>query len=184
MSDYRIVQPTKEDVNELAEMHAQSWLDAYPNENAGVSEDFVQKRAGQFMSPEGNKKRLAYINESYANPDYFFRIAKDNQGKIVGFVDARRDENSHELNGLYIDKSEYGSGLAMELAEPALEWLGKEHDIKVTVVEYNGRAQAFYKKLGFELVPGTQHFHKDTPMPVVDMLRKGDRRMKKWRKAT
>ena len=172
MSNYVIAQPKVEDADELAQMHAMSWLEAYPNEKASVTVEYIRDYIERFTSEEGQTKRKAYIDESYINQDYFFRIARNNRGKIVGFVDARRSAEEFELNGLYIDKSEYGSGLAMELAEPALQWLGKEHDIKVTVVSYNLRAQNFYKKLGFKLLPGKVRFHNNTPLTVVDMERK------------
>lgn len=171
MTKYIITQPTEADADGLINMHVRSWLVTYPSEENGVSEDFVRDRVKRFTTSEGQEKRRDYIRESYSNPDYYLRVAKDETGTVVGFVDARRGA-TNELCGLYIDSSAYGSGLATELAEPALEWLGKGKDIMVTVVAYNGRAQAFYRKLGFALVAGSERPYKDTPIRVVDMVRK------------
>jgi len=56
-----------------------------------------------------------------------------------------------------------------------LNWFGNKDDISLTVVVYNGRAQSFYQKLGFEVIPGSKHFHKGTVITVVDMIRKGEK---------
>lgn len=173
MSKYTITQPTEADTDGLIDMHVRSWLATYPSEENGVSEEFVQGRVKRFTTSDGQEKRRGYIRESHSNPDYYLRIAKDTEGTVVGFVDARRGA-THELCGLYIDSSTYGSGLAAELAEPALEWIGKDKDITVTVTTYNGRAQAFYRKLGFTLVEGSERIYKDTPMHIVDMVRRGE----------
>lgn len=171
---FEIMRPTQDDVEGLIEMHAQSWLDAYPNPEYDVSREFIEEHVKRFTSDEGRAKRAAYVKESYENPDYYLRIVKDSDGKIIGFVDARKG-SVPELCGLYIDKTAYGSGLARVLAEPALRWIGQENDIKLTVVAYNDRAQAFYKKLGFEAVPESDKSHDNIPLNVIDMIRKGDK---------
>lgn len=171
---YEIVQPTVEDAEGLVAMHGQSWLDAYPNDEHGVSREFIQEHVDQRASKEGIEKRRQYIQESYTNPDYYFRIAKNSQGEVVGFVDGRKGEKN-ELNGLYIDKAEYGKGLAQQLCDGILAWFSDKDDIYLTVVTYNGRAKTFYQKLGFEIIPGSEHLHKGTVIPVVDMIRKGEK---------
>lgn len=174
MSNYTISIPEQSDRDGLIAMHVQSWLDTYPNEAAGVSAEYIKERVKVFSSEEGREKRAEYIREAHENPDYYLRIAKDAQGAVVGFVDARRGELV-ELRGIYIDKSAYGSGLAMELTEPALEWLGDDQEITVSVASYNQRAIAFYEKLGFVQVNGTKRLHKDTPIEVMDMKREAKR---------
>ena len=61
----------------------------------------------------------------------------------------------------------------MELAQPAMEWLG-DGEVIVNVISYNTRAQKFYEKLGFEVMPGSEKQYRDTPMLTVDMIRKGE----------
>jgi len=174
MSKFIITSPNIDDARGLAEMHTRSWIDVYPNEEAGVSLAFIKKYVVKFTNNDGIAKRTAYIREGKTNPDYLLRIAKDQAGKIVGFVDSRKRDGTFELNGLYIDTSAYGSGLALELANLALDWLGRNNEIKVTLVVYNERAKHFYEKLGFEYVPGSETIHNNTPLTVMDMIRKGD----------
>jgi RimJ/RimL family protein N-acetyltransferase len=174
MTVYTIQKASQDDLDGLIAVHTQSWLDAYPNEKEGVSYDFISNHVKSFSTETGREKRAGYIQESHDNPDYYLRIAKDSERTVVGFVDAQRGDTP-ELCGLYIGKSAYGSGLARQLVEPALAWLGTTNDIKLTVVSYNHRAQAFYRKLGFEPVPGSNKFYNNKPLTVIDMIRKGDK---------
>lgn len=167
---YSIQQPVVADAEELVAMHGQSWLDTYPAEEHGVSLEYVQKSIEERATPESLEKRRDYIRESHTNQDYYLRIARNSEGRLVGFIDGRKGE-VNELTGLYIDKSEYGKGLAQELCKGLLEWLGDEKDIQLTVVDYNDRAQKFYNKMGFEKIEGSEYIYKDV-MPVIKMVRK------------
>lgn len=171
---YAIVQPAIEDAEELVSMHGQSWLDAYPSDEYGVSREFIQQAVDKRATKQGLEIRRGYINEGLSNPSYYLRIAKNSEGEIVGFIDGRKEEKN-ELSGLYIAKSEYGTGLAQQLCDGIMEWFGKEEDIYLTVVTYNGRAQKFYRKNGFIVIPDTERLYKDTILPVVDMIRKGEK---------
>lgn len=171
MHQYIISQPTKDDASALAAMHSQSWLDTYPNDNLGISIEYIKNRIADRVSDEGIKKRQAFIQESYDNPAYFLRIAKDYTGKIVGFIDGRLKDDHYELSGLYTIKETYGSGLGKSLWNVYLAWTGDEKDIILTVATYNERARAFYAKLGFQDMPGTNRYFDESIIPVVDMKR-------------
>ena len=172
---YTVKQPTVDDRDGLIAMHRQSWLDAYPDEAAGISREWVEEyTANGMLSPEGVAFREKLIREASENPDYYIRIATDETGRIAGFVDARRDE-APELCGLYIDKADYGSGLAVKLAEPAIDWLGRENEQFLWVAAHNARARKFYEKCGFRFVPDSEKPYKETPMRIVKMVREADR---------
>ncbi len=175
MSKYKITTPETEDMEGIIAMHIQSWLDVYPNDEYGISREHVQQSVTRFTNDDGHRKRRAYIEEAHTNPDYFFRIAKDISGKIIGFIDVRRHSTENELAGLYTDKTAYGTGLAQQFTDEALQWLGDSKDIRLTVATYNSRAQAFYRKLGFEKVPGSERPKDNTGIPIVEMIRKGDK---------
>lgn len=172
MSSYQIRLPEKSDLDGLISVHVQSWKDTYPNEAEGVSKDFVNEYMERFTNKSGREKRSQYITEAHENPNYFLRIAEDEEGTVIGFVDARKSDNDYELCGLYIDKLMYGKGLAHDLADIALDWLGRSNDVRLDVVSYNKRAQRFYEKLGFKTIVGSKRQYKNTPIYVVDMIRK------------
>jgi ribosomal protein S18 acetylase RimI-like enzyme len=168
---YAISQPSIDDAAELAAMHNQSWLDTYPNEQAGVSHEYIENMIAKRVSPAGIKKRQSFIQESYDNPDYFLRVAKSNNGVIVGFIDGRRKYDHYELNGLYTKKSTYGTGLGRELWLTYLSWASqnKDKDIILTVATYNDRAKSFYTKIGLQVVNDSERFFHETIIPVIDM---------------
>lgn len=161
-----------EDLLAIRKMHAKSWLATYPNDEAGVSEDWVRERVSGWTTPEGMKKSEEHFKNIFGNPNHFYRIATlDNE--VVGLVHASRDDASQHLDALYIDESEYGTGLAQELMEMADDWLDPNVPTDLEVTSYNTRAIRFYEKCGFVVEPNSEHLFADK-MPVVDMIRKVD----------
>lgn len=160
-----------EDLLAIRKMHAKSWLVAYPNDEAGVSEDWVRERVSKWTTPEGIEKSKEHFKDVFGNPNHFYRIATTGE-EVVGLVHVSRDNNKQHLDALYIDESEYGSGLAQELMELADDWLDPSLPTDLEVASYNKRAIRFYEKCGFEIVPNSEHLFADK-MPVLDMIRKG-----------
>lgn len=161
-----------EDLFAIRKMHAKSWLVAYPNDEAGVPEDWVRERVSKWLTPEGMKKSKEHFKNIFGNPNHFYRIATlDNE--VVGLVHASRDDTKQHLEALYIDESEYGSGLSQELMATADVWLDPSVPTDLEVASYNKRAIRFYEKCGFVIVPGSEHLFSDK-IPTVNMIRKAD----------
>ncbi|MEN9854990.1 MAG: hypothetical protein RL186_936 [Pseudomonadota bacterium] len=86
---------------------------------------------------------------------------------LIGFLDCGPltlpvpDAGPHtrELYRLYVDEAAKGTGLAHTLMQQALNWARTEaaHSLYLGVYHDNLRAQAFYRKYGFEIV-GAYHF--------------------------
>ena len=93
--------------------------------------------------------------------------------KVVGVVHVAKTPEKQHLHALYIAKEYYGSGLAQRLMEIGLAWADPHRPIDLQVATYNERAKAFYRKYGFEEVPGTEEKFAET-IPVVTMERKGE----------
>lgn len=167
---YTIVRPTISDSLELTKVHNQSWLETYPNDALGISREYIKDRVGNRLSEEGLKRRESAIQLSYESSSYFLRIAKDESGEIVGFIDGEIKDGHYWLDGLYTLTSTHGSGLGKELWESFLAWT-HDSDVLLSVAAYNDRAIAFYKKIGFVKKAGTERLFGDTPIPIVDMLR-------------
>lgn len=160
-----------EDLLAIRKMHAKSWLAVYPNEEAGVSEDWVRERVSGWTTPEGMEKSKEHFKNVFGNPNHFYRIAALDD-EVVGLVHASRDDTKQHLDALYIDESEYGSGLAQKLMTLADNWLDPSMSTDLEVATYNKRAIRFYEKCGFVIVPGSEHLFADK-MSVVDMIRRG-----------
>ena len=105
------------------------------------------------------KYRPHVLADELADPATRYRLAMRNDA-IVGYckmgdVDMDVDAtNALELHRLYVDASTKGTGVAKALMDEALAWArGKGARVMyLSVWENNFRAQAFYKRYGFEHV--------------------------------
>jgi ribosomal protein S18 acetylase RimI-like enzyme len=153
-------------------MHAQSWLDTYPNPEKGVTREWVKARTKQWMTDENLKKRREFIRASNGD-DSIYIVAEDEAGAIVGIGICRSEEGKLRLGALYVDKSHHGLGVAGQLMERLLAWAGSA-TIELEVVSYNERAKAFYRKYGFREIEGSEHILHEI-LPVITMVREGEK---------
>ena len=170
---YTITQPEVSDALELTKLHNQSWIETYPNEELGISQEYIVDRVSNRLSTKGIERRETAIKLSSENLTYFLRIARDESGSIVGFIDGNLKDDGYWLDGLYTLKSTYGTGLGKLLWESYLLWTNNSN-VSLTVASYNTRAMAFYTKLGFTKKAGNERKFGDTPIPVIDMIRKSN----------
>ncbi|HEU5121549.1 MAG TPA: GNAT family N-acetyltransferase [Candidatus Saccharimonadales bacterium] len=168
-----ITDATTDDVEAIIAMHAQSWRDTYPNENAGVSHEWVENRVQTWSNPEKLAKRTEKIKQASHDPDLLYRVAKDSEGRIIGMIMPHRDETTQRVGAIYVDKAYYGTGLAQRLMSEILDWADPTRPLELEVATYNERAKAFYRKYGFKEVEGSEYNYD--VIPVVKMIRKGDR---------
>lgn len=168
---YTIHRPKIEEALELATMHNKSWVDTYPNDDAGVSLEYIKELISTRLSEESLDRRRSNIARSKDDTAYFLRIAKNKSGDIVGFIDGFFENDTYELAGLYTDKKTHGSGLAMQLWHSYKQWMNPAKTVWLTVATYNEKAKAFYRKVGFKELPHTKRLYKKTRIPVIDMER-------------
>ena len=74
---YSIAQPTTSDSLELAKVHNQAWIETYPNEELGITKQYIGDRIAGRLSKEGLERRESAINLSHDKSTYFLRIATD-----------------------------------------------------------------------------------------------------------
>lgn len=165
-----IREASEDDVLRVRTMHAHSWLAAYPNEEFGVSEDWVKERVAAWTTEEGIQRSKEHFKGIFGNPEHFYRIA-ELDGEVVGLVHALSEGNKQHLGALYIDASQYGNGLAQRLMDLAISWFDPAKPIDLEVVTYNARAIRFYEKYGFKIQDDSEHLFAEK-IPVVNMIRK------------
>lgn len=100
-----------------------------------------------------------------ADPAFGVWIAEDG-GAAVGYASAGPCHLPHdeatpadgELYQLYVDRSTQGSGLGARLFDTATGWLEERYGPRVWLGVWSGnvKAQAFYRRRGFEKVGGYQ----------------------------
>lgn len=81
-------------------------------------------------------------------------------GVFAGFaVATRHAPDDHELDWLMVHPDHHGSAVARQLSEYAIEWLGADRPMWLTVLRHNARAIAFYRRYGFEIDPAAETAH-------------------------
>jgi ribosomal protein S18 acetylase RimI-like enzyme len=169
----RIRDTTPEDIPRMRAMHGQSWRDTYPNDEHGVSKEFIEKRTADWVTPENLEKSKEFFKGIIGNPRHFHQIAVRGD-EIVGIVHASKTDEGQTLEALYVDKKYHGNGLARQMIEKALAWCDTGRPIDLDVVAYNERAKAFYQKYGFREKPGTEKMFAEV-IPTITMEREGDK---------
>ncbi len=171
-SVFRIRHATAEDAAALAEFGARTFSETFAAEN--TAED-MRLHLASAWSP-------ALQHAEIEDPTLDTLLAFSREGVLAGFAQLRADyapsavptERAFEIKRFYVDRPWHGSGLARELMS-AVEAQARRRgarELWLGVWERNPRAQAFYRKCGFEKV-GTQIFVVGTD-PQTDhvMLRR------------
>ncbi|GAB2708375.1 GNAT family N-acetyltransferase [Nocardia thraciensis] len=158
---WRIAPLAAEHTRSLAECHIACWREAYRDlVSRHVLAAFdVDRRAEQW-----ERVRLRYPDSTTV------ALTGDT---VIGFASGgpsrdRPPVAAREVNALYVRAAWYGTGVAHDLMRAVLR---PDADTSLWVFEENPRAQAFYRKYGFEL-DGTFRTEAFTPTIEVRMIRR------------
>lgn len=171
---FNIREGLPEDAVGTRTMQAESWLATYPNEEAGVSYEWVKALTDSWLAADAFDRSRQILADVIGDTDMFYRLA-ESDGKVVGFVHAAiNDDGTKELEAIYTSPEVFGSGLGQQLMNLADEWIG-DMETTLKVAKYNARAIRFYEKNGFRAVEGTEELYKEM-IPIITMKREGDTR--------
>ncbi len=169
MSEIQIRTATTEDIDMVVELARVTFWDAFAGHPKNAPHD-----TDEYMTNAFSVERMT---GQLSDPDNIFLIAEiDNEpagyARLVrhSTEDGIVAEKPVELNRLYVHQKFLGLGIGPALMEKCFE-TGKEngHDvIWLGVWEYNPRAQAFYKKYGFQFAGN--HIFQFGSDPQTDLL--------------
>lgn len=109
--------------------------------------------------------------ESLKNPDIvLYRVVKNNNGDIVGFVHGSKNDNYNELDGVYLLDEVKGSGVGGKLMEEFLSWSDNTKPSHLDVFSFNDKAIGFYNKYGFVKTDKPTQLYKGR-LPYIEMIR-------------
>lgn len=151
----------------IGEAHLKSWLETYPNEALGVTEDWILQEFGFLTAERGIKFREDVIKKLNNNVKYM--VVKDEAGTVQGFLHASKNGVEAKLDAIYLTAPLKGTGVADELMKEVLRFT-ENLPINLQVAAYNERAIRFYERYGF--VEGEQEaelFHGK--IPILNMKR-------------
>lgn len=139
-----------EDAAGVFDVQRQTWIDTYPNAEAGITEQDIRNRV-EGEHGELVPDKIAWwrkgIETSGENRAIF--VVKDDD-KVVGFVAPGIMDGQRRIGAIYVLPEAQGKGLGRKLLNKAIDWHGRDKDIYLHVASYNDNAIGFYEKNGFE----------------------------------
>ncbi|MCA9347953.1 GNAT family N-acetyltransferase [Candidatus Saccharibacteria bacterium] len=171
-----------DDAETICDIRDRAWLEAYPNDQLGVTVDDVRIMA---QGPNGEyvPRRIAYLKDQLGKEDGTGEttfVAKLDD-KVVGFIDPRIDKQNHRRVGaIYVAPEAQGKGIGSKLMNQALDWYGRDRDIYLEVVSYNQNAINFYESFGFVQTNAVVVPEEGRPsylkvLPQIEMVLKADK---------
>ena len=140
---YRTRLARPRDATSIAQVHVESWKQAY----RGLMSDEI------LDDPEFPARRKRMWEAILTDPQYADRAAAvaEQNGAIVGIALTCPPEDAdatwdRQLAVLYVLQDHHGSGIAARLVDTALN---RSESAALWVADPNPRAQAFYSKIGF-----------------------------------
>ncbi|MEV6275760.1 GNAT family N-acetyltransferase [Nocardia sp. NPDC051832] len=173
MTHWQIRPLTAEHTRGLAECHIACWREAY---RGLVPDHLLAAFDVERLTERWERDRVRHPG--------CLHVAVS-EGAVIGFAVAAPDRAADsvaapqtpvetpvatiQLNAIYVRSPWYGTGLADELLRAAVD---PEASCSLWVFEQNPRAQAFYRKHGFEL-DGARKVEGFSPAMQVRMVRPG-----------
>lgn len=168
---FEVMSATPEDAKEIARIQHESWIATYPNTDAGISQQTIEKRLGDVgKRTEFWQKTLEHL------PDNVHVVTVKENDKIIGFCKVAKNELENHVDALYLDPTHKKRGAGGFVFESAIEWLGTDKPISLEVVSYNLDSIGFYKRYGFEPSgqTGSIDLRNGQSMPILVMRRPAD----------
>lgn len=161
-----VTKPKEEDIVQIQELFYKTWLDTYPNKEAGITKEDIKEHFKDRLSPETlERRRRGLLTES---ENQFFFVAKDGE-KVVGICRLMKRENCNQLQAIYVLPEYQRKGVGHMLWEKTLTLIDPKKEYIVQVATYNERAINFYKKLGF-VDNGKRFAEEKHRMPISKSL--------------
>lgn len=155
-----IVEPAlPEDAEGIFNVQRSTWLNTYPNEAAGITEEDIRVR---LEGPNGEliPQRIERWRQGVETTDDKRAVfVVKNEGEVIGFVAPAIMEGQRRIGALYVLPGLQGKGIGYQLTDKAVVWHGRNEDIFLHVARYNNSAIGFYERYGF--VPTGRHIEDE-----------------------
>lgn len=159
---FSIESPNAGDEVGVGTMHKQAWTETYLNPDEGITKEVIDELIGHVATDKGINYRKNIFAEALASPEkILYRVIKNSNGKVVGFMHCTKEEAYNELGGLYLLDEAKGTGVGGKLMEEFLAWADKDKPCQLEVFATNANAIGFYEKYGFKKTDKPQQNYKD-----------------------
>ncbi|MBH0008248.1 GNAT family N-acetyltransferase [Salinibacterium sp. SWN1162] len=157
--------PVPADADALAQLHVASWRETYSHllPEGFFTDEFLAKRQKMWTHILNNPSEELSIQLA------------EHAGSIIGFACVQRapstkqtgSSDDTELNAIYVLEAHHGSGVGQALLDATLG----DSPASLWVAKNNPRAEAFYRRNGFEFT-GAEDIDPETPLFIgVRMVR-------------
>ncbi|MFF1903693.1 GNAT family N-acetyltransferase [Kitasatospora sp. NPDC058218] len=165
----RIDVPRPDDAAPVARMQLRAWLQTYPDEAAGIDEEWIREHRASTVTAEGVARWREFVEDAARQPDLLFCRVVRSGAEVVGVLCGRRDEVV-TLGPMYLLAEAQGQGVGGRLMDDFLSW-AQDAPLRLWVTEYNERAIRFYERYGFRAT-GERELWRGR-LPNVRMTRAG-----------
>lgn len=166
---FKIESPVVGDELELAPVHIQAWKEAYITPESGLTAEKIDELLAHLLTDTTFRRKT--IEQALANPEFvLYRVVKNGEGSIVGFLHGTKFEEYTELDAIYLLNEAKGSGTGGRLMELFLDWADKDLPCRLEVFAFNDTAIGFYRNYGFEKTETEMPLYKGF-LPVDEMIR-------------
>jgi GNAT superfamily N-acetyltransferase len=149
LSPISLIPASSQDVQSVAQLHAESWRNTY---RGMVSDEFLDRRV--FAD------RVEFWTERFARfvPDRSLLLQAVIGGTLRGFVCVMLDEEPEwgaRLDNLHVSPDSKGAGIGYVLFQAAREWIARASPgtpMHLWCVEHNNVARRFYDRQGGTIV--------------------------------
>ncbi len=147
-ADNTLIRPVlAEDIPVIQDLFYETWLDTYPNAEAGITREDVEFKFKDRHSPENIAKRSIYLAGLSADAPFYVAVV---DGIVVGLARANIYPDKNQLQAIYVLPKFQGQGIGKKLWQKVGESFNPQLPTIVHVATYNQKAISFYKKLGFQ----------------------------------
>lgn len=177
---HRIDTPHPDEAAALADVHLRTWLETYPNADAGIDAAWITEHIGPVTAPPGVARWRAVIADARDRPDRTFcRAVRPVDGDgVAGFLCGLREPagegtpggtrrptpGSHvvTLGPMYLLPEARDHGVGGRLMTDFLGWTGAD-PARLWVTSYNEAAVRFYARHGFRPTGERELWHGRLP---------------------
>ncbi len=169
LPQFNIELPQPGDEIALAPMHVQAWKESYVSEASGMTDaDVDEMMVGRLKNTDYRRNTII---ESLEKPDQvLYRVVKNAEGKIVGFLHGSKDSDFNRFDAIYLLNEAKGTGVGGKLMQEFLAWADKSKPSHLEVFSFNTHAIEYYERYGFVKTNKPEQLYKNR-FPFIEMVR-------------
>ncbi len=141
-----ILDAKPEDARDINNLLAKTWIDTYPNEKEGITEQDIKDFVAGNLTEESVKARAEAVKNAGENKK--FLLAKQD-GVLIGECLLLDRGEDYQLKAFYVLPEHQRKGVGQMLWKEAEKFFTENKDIIVWSALYNEKTINFYEKLGF-----------------------------------